>query len=102
MEFTDAQVARERQLQDLEDIRELKKNSAFTRYWLRRLTQKRAEIERRFKYDPPEKVSKDQREELRQAMIALEDLEKMMAVDEGNIRGAISVGATAQAGQLGQ
>lgn len=90
MDVTDQQVAAERARQDLEDIMSLKNSDAFNRYFLRRLTQKRTEVERRFKYEPPENVDKDQREELRQTMLALEDLEKMMAVDEGNIRGGIS------------
>lgn len=96
MDVNDKQVAAERARQDLEDIMSLKNSDAFNRYFLRRLTQKRAEIERKFKYEPPEKVDKNQREELRQTMLALEDLEKMMSVDEGNIRGGISREAIAQ------
>lgn len=86
MESNDELVAAERARQDLEDIVSLKSNDAFNRYWLRRLSQKKADIERRFKYEPPNKVDKDQREELRQALLVLEDLEKMMEAESGNIK----------------
>lgn len=99
MEANDALVAAERARQDLEDIVSLKNSDAFNRYWMRRLTQKRAEVERQFKY---EKVDKHRREELRQTMLALEELEKMMAVDEGNIKGGILRPTSARGGQPGQ
>ncbi len=93
MESNDALVAAERNRQDLEDIVSLKNSDAFNRYWLRRLKQKRENAEREFKYEPASKITKERREELRQVMLALEELEKMMDVDQGNIKAVGKIAA---------
>ncbi len=82
MSTPDQTQAREAARQDGIDIRELRECKGFTRYWLRRLRQRREETNRKFHEDPPEKCSKDRREELRQLVIAYDDLLGMMDRDE--------------------
>lgn len=86
MEPSEEQVAIERDRRDLEDIVELKKNSAFTRYFMRRLAQKKADAEKSLKYD---KLKSKQRERVRVVFLAFEELEKMLDVDEGSIKSAM-------------
>lgn len=74
--------------QDAHDIRELEKYPPFHRYFQRRLKQKHDEIEQRFKYDPPTICSLQQREALRNQMLAYEDLVKMLKDD---MRAAVSL-----------
>ncbi len=71
---------------DIEDIRELKKNDPFNRYWMRRLKQKIEITQQKFEEDPPVKVDKDEREVLRRLLLAYKELADMMDVDEGNIK----------------
>lgn len=70
---------REAARRDVQDIRALTGHEAFNRYYLRRIRQKHAEIEKAFKYDdmPP-----DQREALRQKLLFIEEILKMPAKDE--------------------
>jgi cephalosporin-C deacetylase-like acetyl esterase len=86
METSDSLVAAERARQDLEDIRTLKNTEAFSRYWMRRLRQRKEDAEKRLKYD---KLSAEDREIARVTFLAYDELEKMMDVDEGNIRGGM-------------
>ncbi len=82
MSETNDTVSRELAARDLQDIAELAKSPAFERYWLRRIRQKLAAIEKRFKYDRPIDCDKDEREILRRIMIEYEELLCMPATDE--------------------
>ncbi len=83
-------LSRERAMLDIEDIKALERSDPFNRYFLRRLDQKRAEAERKFKYDPAEKCTPERREEYRQVMLALEDIQKMMTTDEAACRSTLT------------
>ncbi len=72
-QFAQAQLGR-----DLQDIRTLRKNEAFNRYWVEQLKRKRAETDEKFRNDPADKCSPARREELRQQLILLDDLLGMM------------------------
>ena len=75
--------------QDLEDISTLKRTDAFERYWLRRLRSKQAALEERFRNDPPEKCSKDQREEIRLQIVLIDELMAMMKRDEASAKAMV-------------
>ncbi len=85
-----AQVSRELAMRDLADIAELRRNEAFTRYFLRRLNQKITETRKSFEDDAPEKVDKDEREVLRRILASYKELSKMLDVDEGTIHAQYS------------
>lgn len=70
-----AAVARERATQDIEDILHLKENRAWTRYWLRRVQQRRDDAVEKILHDS--KITHEQREGLRQSVLAYEGLLKM-------------------------
>jgi len=72
---------REAALRDVQDIRALTGNEAFNRYYLRRLRQKHADVEKAFKYDD---MPADKREAARQQMLFIEEILKMPAKDEAS------------------
>ena len=74
---------------DLNDIRALRDNEPFTRYWMRRLTARRDAIAERFYNDPPEKCGKDERESLRLILRELNALVGQMDDDEASARASI-------------
>ena len=76
-----AQVSAELARRDLQDIAELEKSEAFSRYFLRRLKQKHDESEKHFKYDSPDQCPMFTREEWRQRVLAYEELLEMPAKD---------------------
>lgn len=83
-------VARERATKDIEDIKALRESEPFKRYWLRRLNYKRAAIEKSFLRDGPELVSKDRREEMRQVILAYDELLSMMDADDRGAKNLLS------------
>jgi len=74
---------------DLNDIRALRDNEPFTRYWMRRLTARRDAIAERFYNDPPEKCGKDERESLRLILHELNALVGQLDADEASARASI-------------
>lgn len=62
---------------DLEAINTLLKTPAFTDYWMRKLRERREEVDKKFREDPPEKCSKTQREAHRQVVAFADALLKM-------------------------
>lgn len=79
----DAARAREQEAQDLADIAELKRTTGWDRYWMRRLQTKRQRFEKSFKDDP---MTHEEREVMRQRILLMEEIEKILAVDEGTIK----------------
>lgn len=75
----------ERAKQDLDDIIELKKNAAFTRYFVRRMSQKRDEADDKCKREKDASV----REQYRLKWLALEELDEMMSKDEAACRSTL-------------
>lgn len=75
--------SREQEAQDLADIAELKRTQAWERYWMRRLRMKRGGFELSFKTD---KMSYEDREVMRQRILLMEEIEKLLATDEGTIK----------------
>ena len=85
---------------DIQDIRDLRENAAFNRYFLRRLKQRRDETEQSYRHDPEYVVKKDEmgreyraivcskedREILRQKLDLLEELLGLLSTDEGSSR----------------
>lgn len=88
MDPTEEQVAIERDRRDLEDIVELKRSEPFKRYFLRRITQKKVEAEKTLKYE--NKLTHEQREISRVAFLLLEEIEKMLETDEGQIKATLA------------
>jgi len=84
-EELDRKLVFERAKQDLDDIIELKKNAAFKRYWVRRLSQKRDDADDKCKRDKDPVV----REENRIKWLALEELDELMAKDEAACRSTL-------------
>lgn len=78
-----ATVAREIAIRDLEDIFALRRSEAFTRYFTRRLKEKRDQAQKRFHDDP---MDKDQREVARHVMKTFEEILSMMDREEATIR----------------
>lgn len=74
-----AQAEAELNRTDLIDIRALRRNEAFGRYWMRRLRQKKDEADRSLKHDP---LAHEAREIVRQRYLAYLDLEQIMDQDE--------------------
>jgi hypothetical protein len=87
-EIIDDAVRREREAQDLADIAELGRTQGWTRYFHRRLRQRIDMAKETVIYD--DKITKERREEIRQQVLALEDLERMPSKDEGSIRASQS------------
>ncbi len=79
----EAARAREQEAQDLADIAELKRTVAWERYWLRRLRMKREGFAQKFKNDP---MSHEEREVMRQRILLMEEIEKILDIDQGSIR----------------
>lgn len=82
-------VSAELAMRDLGDIKELAKNEAFNRYFLRRLTQKHTEIEQKLKYEPAEKCPPTMREEYRQKLLLIEEIQGMLKTDESACRSTL-------------
>src|SRR3954468_15991023 len=80
------QVSKELALRDLGDIADLRKSDGFNRYFLRRLNQKRNEVEKKFRYDSAVPVDKEDREILRRLMLAYEELVWLLDVDESSAK----------------
>lgn len=76
----------ERARRDIEDIGVLRKTEAFSRYWLRRLKQKRDDTEKSFKFAPVAECTPARREELRQLLLVFEELLGMMEADDSAAR----------------
>lgn len=77
------EVARELDLRDLGDIAALKRYEPFERYWLRCVRQKREAKHDDFLHA---KVTKDEREELRQQVLLLDEILDMPNAHEASIR----------------
>lgn len=77
------EVAHELNLRDLGDISALKRFEPFERYWMRCLRQKREAKHEDFLHG---KVTKDEREELRQQVLLLDEILAMPADHEASIR----------------
>ena len=77
-----SQESREVARQNGVDIRELRESVAFERYWLRRVRMKRDAAFKSFMHDPPEKCRYERREELRQLVLAYDELLGMLDADE--------------------
>jgi len=96
MEINQEEKAKEKMRQDIIDIQALRNFEPFNRYFVRRLKEKHAEIEKRFRDDPAEKCSYEEREILRRLMKEYEDILRMMEREEvtcksslgGNLAGA--------------
>lgn len=88
---TAKKVSQERALHDLQDIAALRTSEAFNRYFLRRLKAKKEDIRKVFTYDPPTKITPDQREQLRVLLLFCEELEKMMSEDEASAQSFLSM-----------
>lgn len=73
---------RELARQDLNDIKFLTQHVEFTRYWPRRLKDKQAALEKRFRDEDPSKCDKDEREVLRRLIKEYDSLIAMMKSDE--------------------
>lgn len=81
----DSARARRQEAQDLADIAELGRTQGFNRYYVRRLKAKRETLEKSFKYDA---MSHEARENVRQKILVIEEIEKMPATDSGSIKAA--------------
>ncbi len=77
------QKANDRARQDLSYVMELKDSDAFNLYYMRRLRQKQAEVEKDFKYS---KMDGDEREALRLLNIHLEKLLTLIDEDETTLK----------------
>lgn len=77
------EVAHELALRDLGDISALKRFEPFERYWLRCLRQKREAKHEDFLHL---KCTKDEREELRQQVLLMDEILAMPADHEASIR----------------
>ncbi len=82
-----ADVSRERDLRDLNDIHALRQADAFNRFFMRRIGEKKSKIEKSFRYD---KMCCDEREILRQKLDVFEEIEKLLASDESVIQSNLS------------
>ena len=71
----------------IEDIAALRKFEPFNRYWLGELAKLRAGAEKKVLED--DKLTKEQREEMRQVARAYAELQTMMARDEATCRGML-------------
>jgi hypothetical protein len=89
-EETAKKVAQERALLDLQDIAALRTSEPFNRYWRRRIKAKGDALMASFRNDPVTKVSHEQREILRQKLLFIEELEKMMSEDEASAQTTLS------------
>ncbi len=85
--------AREQEAQDLADIAELKRTVAWERYWLRRLKMKREGFALKFKNDP---MTHEEREVMRQRVLLMEEIEKILDTDQGSIRASTPHVSTSQ------
>ncbi len=85
MEIAQFEMART----DLIDIRALKRNESFNRYWMRRLRQKKDEALRALVHD---EMSPEKRETTRQLHLAYLELEKIIDRDEGSLIAQIDAG----------
>ena len=71
---------------DLQDIRDLRNNQPFNRYWLRRLSTRIQILDDRFRNDDAMKCPHEEREILRRCIKELNDLSTMMDSDESNAK----------------
>ncbi len=85
MEIAQSEMART----DLIDIRALKRNEAFQRYWMRRLRQKKDEALRALAHDT---MDHEKREATRQVYLTYLELEKIIDRDEGSLIAQIDAG----------
>lgn len=83
------EVSRELDLRDLGDIAALKRFEPFERYWLRCLRQKRDAKNEDFLHL---ECTKDQREEIRQQLLLLDEILDMPAKHEASIRQTLPLG----------
>lgn len=72
--------------QDLQDIRQLRDDVPFNRYFLRRLLQRRDYIANRFKNEPATECDKEEREILRRVLIELETFINLASADEAEAK----------------
>lgn len=87
MEETPELKAREQASQDLANIAALKKFAPFNDYFMRRLRMKLESASRRVLYETG--ISPEEREAERLRVITLDEVLKMMAVDERISRGIV-------------
>ena len=71
---------------DMQDIRDLRNNQPFNRYWLRRLSARIQELDNRFRNDTAAECSHEEREILRRCIKELNDLSTMMDTEESNAK----------------
>lgn len=84
---TDPDSASRRQAgQDLADIGTLRQTEAFGRYFLARLRRKQADLETKFRNDPPDKCPPGEREILRRIIAEYDEVLGFMARDEATAK----------------
>ncbi len=82
-----AEVSRERDRKDQEDIRTLRNTVAFDRFFMRRIGEKKQTVEKAFRHDP---MTHEQREIKRQILDLYEEIEGLLASDESTIQRNLS------------
>jgi len=87
MEYTPEHKSRDEAARDLTDIAALKKYEPFNSYFLRRLRMKQTDAERKALYD--RNLTAQEREEERLRAQTLDEILRMMSVDEGIARGIV-------------
>jgi hypothetical protein len=82
-------ITRELANRDLGDITHLESSDPFNRYFMRRLKEKKAAIEKRFYEDPPAKVDAAEREILRRMLLEYDTLIEMTTIEKVTCRNLI-------------
>ena len=84
--------SREIAAKQLADIEALERNENFQRYFLPRLRSKRLQVYEKFRNDPPEKCSYEEREIRRRLLDVYDEILKMMETDKAVNRSILSNG----------
>jgi hypothetical protein len=92
MEVDEKSLADERARQDLIDIGQLQRFEPFTRYFMRRLSEKMRAYETRFRNDPADKCSHEEREILRRIIKEYEEISVMMSREETTCKSQLARG----------